>query len=90
LNIVKKEELLKQSTLKYYFLSLDNQTDEVLKEIESHKNVIRTRTINFDDRNGVYTGMTTTTIVPEPISSTLFVFGGGTLGFRHFRKKFKK
>jgi hypothetical protein len=31
-----------------------------------------------------------TTVVPEPISSTLFVVGGATLGFRRFRKKFMK
>ena len=31
-----------------------------------------------------------TTVVPEPISSTLFIVGGATLGFRHYRKKFKK
>jgi len=31
-----------------------------------------------------------TTVVPEPISSTLFIVGGATLGFRRFRKKFKK
>ena len=29
-------------------------------------------------------------VVPEPISSTLFIVGGATLGFRQFRKKFKK
>ena len=29
-------------------------------------------------------------VVPEPISSTLFIVGGVTLGFRRFRKKFKK
>ena len=29
-------------------------------------------------------------VVPEPVSSTLFIVGGATLGFRRFRKKFKK
>ena len=29
-------------------------------------------------------------VVPEPISSTLFIVGGATLGFRRFRKKFHK
>jgi hypothetical protein len=28
-------------------------------------------------------------VVPEPISSTLFIVGGATLGFRRLRKKFK-
>jgi len=32
----------------------------------------------------------TTTVVPEPVSSTLFIVGGATLGFRRFRKKFMK
>jgi hypothetical protein len=29
-------------------------------------------------------------VVPEPISSTLFIVGGATLGFRRFRKKLKQ
>ncbi len=29
-------------------------------------------------------------IAPEPVSSTLFLVGGATLGFRRLRKKFKK
>jgi hypothetical protein len=32
----------------------------------------------------------TATLVPEPVSSTLFLVGGATLGFRRFRKKFRK
>jgi hypothetical protein len=28
-------------------------------------------------------------VVPEPVSSTLFIVGAATLGFRRFRKKFK-
>ena len=28
-------------------------------------------------------------VAPEPISSTLFLIGAATLGFRRFRKKFK-
>jgi hypothetical protein len=31
-----------------------------------------------------------TQVVPEPVSSTLFIVGGVTLGFNRFRKKFKK
>ena len=30
-----------------------------------------------------------TTVVPEPVSSTLFIIGIATLGFRRFRRKFK-
>ena len=29
-------------------------------------------------------------VAPEPISSTLFLIGGATLGFRRFRKKFSR
>ncbi len=29
-------------------------------------------------------------VTPEPVSSALFLVGGATLGFRRFRKKFKK
>ena len=29
-------------------------------------------------------------VAPEPISSTLFVIGAATMGFRRFRKQFKK
>ncbi len=46
----------------------------------------------FSQGSGAYgiavrTGMA---VVPEPISSTLFIVGGATLGFRRFRKKLKK
>ena len=41
--------------------------------------------ISFSATNG-----SVNVVVPEPISSTLFIIGGATLGFRRFRKKFKK
>ncbi len=34
-----------------------------------------------------YIGGEQFTVVPEPISSTLFLIGGAALGFRRFRKK---
>jgi hypothetical protein len=37
----------------------------------------------------LYTLAVTPSIVPEPISSILFVSGGATLGFRYFRKRRK-
>jgi hypothetical protein len=44
--------------------------------------------INGDDVDSGWVG--STSVVPEPISSTLFIVGGATLGFRRFSKKFKK
>jgi len=40
--------------------------------------------------NAIGIDLGSTTVVPEPISSALFIAGGATLGFRRFRKKFKK
>ena len=37
----------------------------------------------------VHVGEVSISVVPEPISSTLFIVGGATLGFRRFRKKIK-
>lgn len=58
---------------------------------------INGKLINFDlDPNQfalnstVFSGTLPSSIVPEPISSTLFIVGGATLGFSRFRKKFKK
>ena len=36
-----------------------------------------------------WVGASTTTVVPEPISATLFIAGSATLGFRRFRKNRK-
>ncbi|MEN8263650.1 MAG: hypothetical protein ABFR82_09330 [Nitrospirota bacterium] len=45
----------------------------------------------IDNPDGVlYTLAVIPSIVPEPVSSTLFIVGGATLGFRRFRKNFKK
>jgi hypothetical protein len=30
------------------------------------------------------------TVAPEPISSTLFLIGGATLGYRHIKNKFAR
>ncbi len=46
--------------------------------------------INGDNVDSGWVGASTTTIVPEPVSSTLFIVGGATLGFRRLRKKFIK
>lgn len=43
--------------------------------------------ITANDYSGWIGGMT---VVPEPVSSTLFIVGGSILGFGRFRKKFKK
>ncbi len=49
---------------------------------------------NFDSDNKLDfivrpNGGSSPPVVPEPISSTLFIVGGATLGFRRFRKKIK-
>ena len=42
----------------------------------------------FDDHAGGITNtLGTTTMVPEPVSTSLFIIGAATLGFRRFRKK---
>jgi hypothetical protein len=51
--------------------------------------------INFDSDNKLDfivrpDGGSSPPVVPEPISSTLFIAGGATLGLRTFRKKFKE
>jgi hypothetical protein len=43
--------------------------------------------VNIDNPDGVVYGVTAyPSVVPEPVSSSLFIIGGATLGFRRFRK----
>ena len=46
-------------------------------------------TVNMDAGSMMQT-TANVAIVPEPVSSTLFIIGGATLGFRRLRKKFTK
>ena len=45
----------------------------------------KVQAINYNEDLSGFVG-----VVPEPVSSTLFIIGGATLGFRRFRRKFKK
>jgi hypothetical protein len=45
---------------------------------------------NDNDANDDSDDTVVVAVVPEPVSSVLFVIGGATLGFRQFRKNFKK
>ncbi len=58
---------------------------EILNTAVSWAAVVDYATISLDYEPGA-----PPPVVPEPISSTLFIVGGATLGFRKFRKKFKK
>ena len=47
--------------------------------------------VNDPPNNGTCSGWVgTTTVVPEPVSSTLFLVGAATLGYRRFRKNKNK
>jgi hypothetical protein len=59
-----------------------------------YKTAAHVQSIECPDPLNCPTGSTSgwlgaTNIVPEPVSSTLFLVGAATLGFRRFRKKFK-
>ena len=50
---------------------------------------VRVYTDNTASPSGNFTVSVAPVLVPEPISSTLFIIGGATLGFRRFRKSRK-
>ena len=61
--------------------------------VNAYNNALEDSNFNSDDRLDFIVrpnGGSSPPVVPEPISSTLFIVGGATLGFRRFRKKFKK
>jgi hypothetical protein len=58
-------------------------------EIRVHISMVMPEHISGLDATLNYS-MSTTPVVPEPVSSTLFIIGGAALGFRRLRKKFKK
>ena len=70
------------ATLDYYYYS-----DPIFTSTGNNTGMFK---FKVDNPNGVlYTLAVTPSIVPEPVSSTLFIIGGATLGFRRFRKKIK-
>ncbi len=78
----------------YYFGHID-VGELVYREIPLQTSWVSTPLINNSiglDSFSESPGTSTVSVVhsPEPVSSTLFIVGGATLGFRRFRKKFKK
>jgi hypothetical protein len=61
--------------------------------INAYNNALEENNFNSDNKLDFIVrpdGGSSPPVVPEPVSSTLFIVGGATLGFRRFRKKFKK
>ncbi len=61
--------------------------------VNAYNNALEDSNFNSDNKLDFIVrpdGGSSPPVVPEPISSTLFIVGGATLGLRTFRKKFKE
>jgi hypothetical protein len=62
-------------------------------QINAYNNALELNNFNSDNKLDFIVrpdGGSSPPVVPEPVSSILFVVGGATFGFKRFRKKFKK
>ena len=65
------------------FINVSDPSENIYFYIKEHKDLIH------ENRGSVIVAITTPTVVPEPVSSTLFVLGGTVFACRRFIKKRK-